>query len=130
MITFQEDRHTLGVAEMDDTHREFVALAAALATADNEHFPALYAELFEHTRAHFAAEDARMRATRFPAIGEHTNEHQRVLGELMAFNRSVQAGRLQLARAYVCESLPGWFDLHLSTMDSALAAHLKRMNDI
>lgn len=126
-IAFDDARHTLGVAEMDATHRAFVTLAAALAEADNATFPTLYGELLAHTREHFAAEDARMRATRFPAIGEHLNEHQRVLGELTAFNRSVQAGRLQLARAYVRESLPGWFDLHLATMDAALAAHLRRV---
>ncbi|THF56924.1 hypothetical protein E6O51_18960 [Pseudothauera rhizosphaerae] len=84
---------------MDATHREFVDLAAALMAADD---------------------------ARFPAIGEHVNEHQRVLGELMAFGRGVQAGRLKFARAYVQQSLPEWFDLHLSTMDAALAAHLKR----
>lgn len=129
-LAFIDERHALGVAEMDATHREFVALAAELAAADDARFPARYAALLEHTRAHFAAEDARMRATRFPAIGEHTNEHQRVLGELMAFGRGVQAGRLKLARAYVRESLPGWFDLHLATMDAALAAHLKRLGDV
>ncbi len=127
MIAFDTARHALGVAQMDATHREFAILAAELAAADDARFPALYAELLAHTRAHFAAEDAQMRASRFPAIGEHSNEHQRVLGELTAFNRGVQAGRLQLARAYARESLPGWFDLHLATMDAALAAHLKRV---
>ncbi|MGE0014245.1 MAG: hemerythrin, partial [Azoarcus sp.] len=55
-------------------------------------------------------------------------EHQRVLAELRAFNRSVKGGRLLVARAYVRESLPEWFDLHLSTMDAALAAHLRKQH--
>ncbi len=126
MLTFDDSRHLLGVQEMDATHREFVQLADNAAKADDTHFAECYARLFSHTQAHFLAEDAHMRASRFPAIGEHVNEHQRVLGELNAFGRGVRAGRFTLARAYLRDSLPGWFDLHLATMDSALAAHLKR----
>jgi hemerythrin-like metal-binding protein len=125
-FVWDDVRHALGVADMDATHRDFVALASRLAQADDAAFAALFGQLLDHTRGHFAAEDAKMRATRFPALGEHVGEHQRVLGELRAFNRSVQAGRQRMARAYVRESLPEWFALHLATMDSALAAHLRR----
>jgi len=125
-FAWDDARHALGVAEMDATHREFVALANRLAVADEAAFAALFGEFLDHTRSHFAAEDAAMRASRFPATGEHIGEHQRVLAELRAFNRSVQAGRLRMARAFVRESLPEWFALHLATMDSALAVHLRR----
>lgn len=126
-LQWNDDRHPLGVAEMDATHRSFVSLAARLATADDAAFPTLFAELLDHSRAHFSAEDANMRASRFPAIGEHIGEHQRVLAELRAFSRGVQRGRLLLVRAYVRESLPEWFELHLATMDAALAAHLRKV---
>lgn len=123
---WQPDRHCLGEAQMDATHQAFVTLAAGLAAADDDAFCTGFEALLTHTREHFASEDARMRATRFPAIGEHIGEHQRVLAELRAFARGVRARRLGLARAYVRESLPEWFALHLSTMDAALAAHLKK----
>jgi len=119
-----DERQTLGVAEMDATHREFVALADALGLAGDDEFPALFAELVEHSRRHFEAEGKLMKACRFPAIGEHHGEHLRVLGELAHFARGVAAGRLRLARDYV-RGLPGWFENHLVTMDSALAARLK-----
>jgi hemerythrin len=66
-----------------------------------------------------------MRQCRFPAIGEHEREHLRVLGELAHFSRAAKGGRLNLAHAYV-KDLPGWFATHLATMDSALAACLKK----
>jgi hemerythrin-like metal-binding protein len=115
-------------AGMDATHRTFVGLVTRLASADDASFPALFNELLDHSREHFAAEDALMRSSRFAATGEHIGEHQRVLAELRAFNRSVKGGRLMVARAYVRESLPEWFELHLSTMDSALAAHLRKQH--
>ena len=128
MSEWDEARHVLDNAGMDATHRTFVGLVTRLASADDASFPALFNELLDHSREHFAAEDALMRSSRFAATGEHIGEHQRVLAELRAFNRSVKGGRLMVARAYVRESLPEWFELHLSTMDSALAAHLRKQH--
>lgn len=119
------ERYTLGVAEMDATHRDFVEMADALLVASDDEFPALFAELHEHTRRHFDNEGKLMKACRFPAIGEHNSEHLRVLGELAHFSRGVSAGRLTTARQYV-RNLPDWFATHLATMDAALAGCLKR----
>lgn len=119
-----DERFALGVADMDATHREFVAMADALLVASDDEFPGLFAQLREHTRVHFEHEGRLMKACRFPAIGEHNSEHLRVLGELAHFGRSVGAGRLNLARDYV-RALPDWFATHLATMDAALAARLK-----
>jgi hemerythrin-like metal-binding protein len=125
-LVWDEERTSLGVPEMDIIHREFVARVTALIAADDTAFPTGFAALLEHTRAHFAAEDANMLAYGFPAIREHTGEHKRVLGEMEVFQRSLQNGRLNLARTYVRDGVPDWFRTHLATMDSALAAHLKK----
>lgn len=124
-MPWDETRHGLGVADMDATHREFAELSYALLVASDEDFPALFARLHEHTRAHFEHEGKLMKQCRFPAIGEHNSEHLRVLGELAHFARGVAAGRLGMARNYV-RALPDWFDTHLATMDAALAGCLKR----
>ena len=71
-----DERFSLGVADMDATHREFVAMADALLVASDEAFPALFAELHEHTRRHFEHEGKLMKACRFPAIGEHVPQVQ------------------------------------------------------
>lgn len=120
---FERD-YLLGVAAMDATHREFVALLNRLDDAPKDTFIPLFAELLAHTEAHFAAEGSWMSECGFPAIREHRGEHERVLGELHRFNARVAAGQVAMGRAYVRERLPAWFDLHARTMDSALAAHL------
>lgn len=119
------DQFSLGVVEMDATHREFVELADRLLVASDEEFPALFAELREHTRRHFEHEGKLMKTCRFPAIGEHNSEHLRVLGELAQMSRHVACGRWSTVREYVAY-LPSWFSTHLSTMDAALAGCLKR----
>jgi len=121
-----DERHALGVAAMDATHREFVAHLEALAAADDASFPQLFEALAEHTRQHFDGEAVLMKQCRFPATGEHTSEHLRVLGEMAFMGRAAKAGRLKTARSYV-EALPAWFATHLATMDAALAACLKRL---
>lgn len=129
MMDWREADHALGVDEMDRTHREFVALVNLLNEADDGDFAALFGRLLDHCREHFSNEGRLMRMTRFPALGEHEGEHHRVYGDLVQMHRAVQRGRLMLARTYVKTGLAEWFDLHLATMDSALAAHLKRTGE-
>ena len=127
MIAWDDGRHGLGVDEMDQTHREFVALANLLEEAGDADFAALFGRLLDHCREHFSNEGRLMRITRFPALGEHEGEHHRVYGDLTQMHRAVLRGRLMLARTYVRQGLAEWFSLHLATMDAALAAHLKRV---
>lgn len=129
MIEWNEAGHTLGVDEMDGTHQEFVALVNLLIEADDAEFTHLFSKLLDHCREHFSNEGRLMRISRFPALGEHEGEHHRVYGDLVQMNRAVQRGRLMLARSYVKQGLEEWFALHLATMDSALAAHLKRTGE-
>ena len=124
-----EQAFSLGLPAMDATHQEFVDQVNRLAVADNSEFAELYRRFFEHTKAHFAAEEAVMIDSGFPATGEHRAEHARVLGEMDRFVDRLQGIGLRMARAYVTEQLPSWFKLHLITMDSALVAHLANRRD-
>jgi hemerythrin len=112
--------------ELDATHREFAELVNALAEANGNAFVQLFTRLCEHCTAHFAREKELMQSSAFPSLAEHDSEHQRILGELKQYQRKVNKGAISFARAYVKDRLPEWFQLHLSTMDSALAYHLKQ----
>ncbi len=117
---------TLGYAEIDQDHLNFTELVGRLLAADNQNFPALFAELEQHTIEHFERENQLMAETGYPAMAEHRGEHNRVLGELAQFKKRVDNGRVMFGRAYVAEQLPRWFDLHVATMDSALVEFIKR----
>lgn len=125
---WDEARHTLGLDEMDATHREFIAQVAALIAASNAEFPTLFQALVNHTSEHFKAEGQLMRASKYRGLPEHESEHHRVLGELQQLNRTLKRGHLPLVRAYVREGLPEWFDTHLAMMDGALVAFLKKQS--
>ncbi|MEW5837798.1 MAG: hemerythrin family protein [Pseudomonadota bacterium] len=114
---------------IDILHEGFVDLLNRLDAAPAHEFAELFFGLLQHTREHFAREEALMVQCDFPAISEHCAEHGRVLGELRQMELRVRAGRPMMARAYVREQLPGWFELHTRTMDSALAGHMRKTGE-
>lgn len=114
--------------ELDDMHMEFAQLVNGLADANGNPFVELFARLCEHSKVHFDREKDLMQASAYPSLAEHDGEHQRILGELKQYQRKVNKGAISFARAYVKDRLPEWFHLHLTTMDSALAFHLKQQS--
>lgn len=126
LIPWDEAQHSLSHDSMDATHVVFVGLVNALASADKQTFIKLFTELYEHTQAHFAAEDELMKSSGFASTEEHISEHRRVLAEMTQLLKRVQKGSLTFARAYIKDRLPEWFALHLMSMDQALAVHLQK----
>lgn len=117
--------YTLGVDPMDVTHREFLTLVQQANSASKGGFAPVFNELFQHTQAHFRAEESVMAELDHGARAEHRSDHQRILGEMERFNQKVASGRHTMARAWVADTLVQWFHTHAQTMDSALAADIK-----
>lgn len=116
----------LGHDVIDRDHGAFAALVAKLQCCSAVDFPTLFGELLEHTDEHFARENALMTESAFPALREHKGEHERVLGEFRQFKERVDRGFLPFGRSFVIERLVPWFALHITTMDSALVAHIQK----
>jgi len=127
MLPFRwnNELYSLGLSVMDDTHKEFIELYNTLLNSDDVSFTALFNEFSEHIHHHFNSENELMEQSCFPAISEHKAEHQRVLNDLKYLESKVKDNKLSFSRFYIKERIPEWFKLHLATMDSALAAHLK-----
>lgn len=105
-------------SEIDTTHAEMAELVAALNSATDADYPALFATLIEHTERHFEGEEEMMRESGFIHAAEHITEHRQMLQEMRQF----QQRRLPISRAYVRERIPERFNLHIVRMDSLLAA--------
>jgi hemerythrin-like metal-binding protein len=124
-IEWDDQRFILGVEQMDNTHIEFVDIINSMDGAPDAEFVHIFERLLEHTRAHFDSESRLMIEHGFPATAEHQSDHERVLGDMTRFSRSVHKGLIVFGRNYVRDSLVTWFPVHAATMDSALAAYLK-----
>ncbi|MEQ1621641.1 MAG: hemerythrin domain-containing protein [Methylococcales bacterium] len=120
----KSDIYTVGFDLIDNDHADFIGLLNQLEAAGNAEFPALFQELFEHTEQHFGHENQLMTQFAYAGEIEHKGEHQRVLGEFKQFKTRVDKGMIVFGRSFVRERLPQWFGLHVTTMDSALAAYI------
>jgi hemerythrin-like metal-binding protein len=117
---------SLDLPAMDDTHREFVDLLAAVEAAPDEQLAAAWRTLIEHTDEHFAREDRWMRDTRFASSNCHSTQHLVVLQVMRETEANALAGPAGLIRAMAVE-LARWFPQHAQGMDAALALHLRRV---
>lgn len=112
----------LGVAQMDQTHKEFVDCFNALEGAGEDSFLAALDAFIAHTVTHFDQENAWMAAIDFP--GCHKAEHDRVLAVIQDVRARAAKGDIALGRRLV-EELPQWFENHAGGMDAALAFHMQ-----
>lgn len=125
-FAWNDARHSLNLPEMDDTHREFVALLARAQNAPDAGLLPILDELLGHTRAHFEHESEMMAACALGSRAEHEAEHRRVLAELGQMRVRAEKGRFPFVRAYLAEGVPDWFHTHLATMDADLAGKYRR----
>ncbi|MBC3910046.1 MULTISPECIES: hemerythrin domain-containing protein [Undibacterium] len=114
------ERLSLSYEPMDDTHKEFVELCAALSEDNPATFLARLDALIVHSIAHFEQENQWMAETAFPPAGCHRQEHEAVLEVMQEVRRRVELGEADLATR-LAEELPLWFEHHVDTMDNMLA---------
>ena len=118
------DALALDLPQMDDTHREFVDLLAAVDGASDDTLLPAWQVLLDHTEVHFGQEDRWMRETRFASGNCHSVQHQVVLNVMREGLKRAEAGDLELLRM-MSNELAQWFPQHAQSMDAGLALHLR-----
>lgn len=114
------DAFLLGFSEMDDVHREFVAVVQAMLHCPNSELLGRLDEFIQHAQAHFGAEDRWMIETEFPAGDCHIAEHAAVMKSAIDVRERVSNGDANLGRSFA-EELTRWFPGHADYLDSALS---------
>jgi len=105
------DTLSLDLPQMDDTHREFVALLAAVQEAPDAQLAGAWRALIDHTELHFGQEDRWMQDTRFASGNCHATQHFVVLKVMREGEDAAQAGRPDVIRLMAHE-LAAWFPQH------------------
>jgi len=115
---------TLGVAEMDAIHAEFLTLLEDAKHSRGNDFLSAFEALLAHTETHFAREEALMRAHRYYGLQEHESEHETLLSEMRYFFE--KAKKLPpMGRSYIDDYAFEKFHRHVINIDSQLAMFLK-----
>lgn len=105
---------------MDETHKEFVTLCAALSENKPETYLNRLDTLISHSVAHFEQENQWMEENNFPPAGCHRREHDAVLEVMTEVRRRFALGEADLGQR-LAEEMPLWFEHHVDTMDNLLA---------
>jgi hemerythrin-like metal-binding protein len=122
MLTLQwTDSLMLDLPQMDNTHKEFVALLDQVVNASDAALLPLWQDLITHTDAHFAREDSWMKDTKFASSNCHSTQHKIVL---QVMREGGVRGDLSVVRQ-MADELGMWFPQHAQAMDAALALHLR-----
>jgi hemerythrin len=112
-------RMRLGMPSVDACHRELMEELANLEDASDMVFAERYTRFVARVERDFREEEEMMERTVFPGLPAHREQHARMLGGLHHVARQVMAGDLAAGRDVV-SLMPGWFMLHIETMDGAL----------
>jgi hemerythrin-like metal-binding protein len=114
----------LDIPLMDDTHREFVDLLAAVLEAPDAQILHTWLKLIAHTQEHFKMEEKWMIDTGFASGTAHATQHQvilQVMREGESRGRDGEAGAVR----QMAHELGLWFPKHAEGMDAELALHMQ-----
>ena len=123
LITWKEE-FSVGVAEVDFEHRELIELINSLHDsarpgAGRDAVIESLGEIFAQIASHFALEEKMMRATLYPALLEHKQDHETLLDELRDIMDEVEDDG-EYDEAQLSTDLERWFGDHFRTHDAKL----------
>jgi hemerythrin len=120
---------SVGLEEIDEQHRELFRRAAqvleGIHRGEPEELGALVDFLHQYAVVHFGAEEASMRAARYPGYLRHKAEHDRFISDLLALSEDhdrLGGGAFMSVRA--SHWLTEWLRSHVSGTDAELGRYL------
>ena len=118
-------RLAVGIAEIDDQHRDLIAMIDRISDQiargeDQDSICRLIAELEAATTRHFADEERLMDAHGYPDAEAHKAEHRRMLDDIRRYSDECVAcdGNPKVVLGY----LEHWFLRHIADADRRLGA--------
>jgi hemerythrin len=124
----ENQRHILGIPEMDEQHRYLYGLFDMLENnvevRDREKTNRLLPEIERYVLFHFASEELLMRSYNFPGFAVHQSDHENAGNRFVRFLDDFEAGTLNPAALRIF--LTGWLMEHSMTSDAAYAAWIKK----
>ena len=123
-VTVTHDRILVGFKPIDDLHREFEAILAALNDPAEADYGAHLLALHEHLLRHCTTEEQFMLQENYSHYARHKRAHEHLLDSVSDVRRKLDAGDVAAVRRYSAD-LINWFAMHASSEDAELAAFLK-----
>ena len=121
------DELSVGIEEIDDQHKELVALVNEMHRAIHERHGSevvreILARLTDYTRIHFAVEESLMRILNYPGYEEHKALHEELLSHVVELNEKVATGKTAIGFELM-HFLKVWLTKHIMESDKEYTEH-------
>lgn len=119
----------LGLADIDDQHRQLRervnALADAVIADDALVAADAVADLLTDSQAHFEYEEALMGDVAYPGYELHEEQHAELLASMQRLHVELSSGRIATDSARTLQFLRDWFSIHIVRTDAPFADYLR-----
>jgi hemerythrin len=129
MALFQwRDEYSMKVASIDAQHCKLVEMLNALhdgmaSGTGKEKLAPLLDGLIQYTATHFAHEEDYFAKYAYPEAEKHTEEHQKLVKQVLSFKEKFDAGRANINMELMI-FLKDWLIHHILGSDKAYSKHL------
>jgi len=129
MVLFQwSDDYSVKVPSIDAQHQRLVAMLNELHDGMSrghgaEHLTPILNGLIDYTAQHFAHEEALFAEHDYPEAAEHTAEHQRLVGQVLAFKSKLENKQASI-NMELMKFLKDWLIKHILGSDMRYSALL------
>jgi len=120
--------YSVKVVRLDDDHKKLFAMIndlheSMLAGHGSEKVQEVVKKLADYTKFHFAAEEAFMEKTKYPALASHRAEHQAFVKKVEQFQHEIASGQGGQSIS-VGVFLNDWLTKHIKSTDQQYSTHL------
>lgn len=120
----------LGIEEIDDQHKQLVALVNELNDAMRtgkgaDKLGQVFEELKEYTVHHFSTEETYFEEFQYPGMLAHVAEHKKLVDQVIDLETKFKSGRGALTTD-VMHFLKDWLINHIQGVDRKYVSHMKK----
>lgn len=113
---------SVGIDDLDDDHRELIAIVNKLSVEENRANPDLVEiildELIAYTKHHFAAEEAHMERANYPTFAAHKALHDTLTRQVEDYLETVRNRRGEISGEQVFTFCADWLGKHILKEDT------------
>lgn len=128
------DSYKVGIQEVDEQHKELVAMLNALHVAIVERHAKeasrkILDQLADYTHTHFLLEESLMRVTHYPGFDIHKQQHEELIKQVVDLQHKLDSGGATITFELL-HFLKVWLSQHINDSDKRFGAFFTKTDHL
>jgi hemerythrin len=125
-----KQEYSVGVAKLDDEHKELVRLLNSLYEAfkqgkGRDALGLIIAKLIKYTQTHFSSEESIMMLNGYPGLELHRDKHRKMAAKVQRIHQKFQRGEIRNP-IEISNFLKDWLQKHIQGTDKLYGPYLNK----